>query len=126
SDYILEEGKLNTITITVVAENGDIKVYRININLRDTSANIELSFELENKTKLNPNKEISEEGKLITYDLGTVNYKESILNIIANTGLNSYITVVGNGLKQLNIGRNEFIITATSEDQATQITHRVI
>ena len=108
--YALEVGS-NLVTLTVQAENGDIKTYELNI-IRKKNSNINLS-RIENDkdqivTKIDAN----------TYEINVRNE----IDEITLKGIPEVATtkVVGDGKYNLEIGKNEINLVVTAEDGTTR------
>ena len=104
--YALEQGE-NNITLTVEAENGDIRTYELNV-IRKQNSNTNL-LRIDNDKNQIVNK--------VDSSIYEINVKNEI-NEITITAIPEKTTtnVVGNGKYNLEIGKNIINIVATAED----------
>jgi len=101
---------LNTYTITVTAENGDIGTYTLNIT-RKASTNDKLSALTVTNQGTN---------YLTSFNANTETYNITVPNEVSNVDINAVLadsitqTVTGTGNKTLSTGLNTFPITVTA------------
>ncbi len=103
---------INNFTLVVTSESGTTKAYFIEVNRPDnrngdtTLSNLKVS-----------NTDIKFDGKIVyTY---TVGYDVTSVNIEA-TPSNSKSVVSGTGIKYLSVGKNNFVIKVTAENEKTK------
>ena len=104
--YALEKGE-NNITLTVEAENGDIRTYELNV-IRKQNSNTNL-LRIDNDKNQIVNKVDAS-----TYEINAKNEIDEIT--ITAIPEKTTTNVVGNGKYNLEIGKNIITIVATAED----------
>lgn len=104
--YALEQGE-NNITLTVEAENGDIRTYELNV-IRKQNSNTNL-LRIDNDKN-----QIVDKVDASTYEINVRNEIDEIT--ITAIPEKTTTKVVGNGKYSLEIGKNIITIVATAED----------
>ena len=111
--YSLKTG-VNEINIVVTAENGDSRIYTLNVTRKKNSNADLLSITTDKDVILNP-----------TFDKDNVNYQIEVENdidelTILGVAEEKTTKVSGNGTYKLQVGENQVILTATAEDGTTK------
>ena len=111
--YSLKTG-VNEINIVVTAENGDSRIYTLNVTRKKNSNADLLSITTDKDVILNP-----------TFDKDNVNYQIEVENnidelTIVGVAVEKTTKVSGNGTYKLQVGENQVILTTTAEDGTTK------
>ena len=121
--FTLSSTGTSVIMISVVAEDMSVKNYTVTINTLDTSANLTLEITDKNGLAIDNTVDNSNPTKVI-YTLNALSYDNNYLNInIVPENVYVKYDSAQAGRRDLNVGPNEFIITATSEDGKTTIQY---
>ncbi|MCL2869639.1 cadherin-like beta sandwich domain-containing protein [Candidatus Saccharibacteria bacterium] len=114
----------NTITVTVTAENTSVtKDYVITVNrAKKTDATItDLKTNVSGTMATVPGfPNVSN-----TYDLGTVPYSQTSLNIAVTANDADITSITGDGSKTLAVGLNTFTVVVTAQDGTTTANYTV-
>lgn len=117
--YRLKTGD-NKIEVTVMAENGDTRTYKVNVYRKQNSNANLLSLTTSSTALLTPTFDKNEQN--YTLDVANDEKKITILGIPeAKTSV-----VTGNGEYELKTGNNTVLLTVTAEDGTTKDYHIVI
>jgi len=116
----LEYGSDNHIPIVVTAENGAVKTYTIHVTrLRSNNAFLktlkvyDVTTETEKEVDLKP-----------TFSKGVTEYNVYVDNDITKVRIDAevekeeFATLVGDGEKNLNVGRNSYSVVVTAQDES--------
>ena len=104
----IDYGKSATITVSVTAENGSVKTYRVTATRKDDR---DTNNNLKSLTVSNTNIKFN----------GSANYTYTVTNDKDNVNINAVAQsgkakVAGAGSKRLNVGSNRFTVSVTAEN----------
>lgn len=108
----------NTIQVKVKAENGATKDYTINVTREKKTISALSDLKVDNTTVTGFRED------LLTYNLGTVPFNKTSINISA-TAKDSDATITGTGTKNLTTGTNTFEVEVTAQNGTTKTKYKI-